>query len=157
MPLNKELAAVLRSARAVRSLSQEDLGDASDRKHLWLMESARSSPTLNKFNELAKALHFNPVTLLALCISLRDDASVDEVLELTRQELEAFTAAGGNALLAEHFAGDGQSTRTRERQRKLEAVLACKRQGLSQKATGERLGIPRSTVSDLWKLDAESP
>lgn len=72
MSLSKELAAVLRSVRAVKGLSQQDLGDASDRKHLWLMESAKSSPTLNKFDELAKALQVSPVTLLALCVALRD-------------------------------------------------------------------------------------
>lgn len=153
MSLSKGLAAVLRSTRAVRGLSQEDLGDTSDRKHLWLMENARSSPTLNKFDELAKALQFDPVTLLALCVCVRDDIAPDEMVARLRQELETFDALGGLESLRGQFQGDGLTSRASERSRKLAAVLECKRLGLTQKATVEKLGIPRSTVSDLWKLD----
>lgn len=155
MSLSKELAAVLRSVRAVKGLSQQDLGDASDRKHLWLMESARSSPTLNKFDELAKALGVSPVTLLALCVALRDGIAPDDLLSLVQKELEAFKAAGGDELMSAHVSGAMLNSRASERVRKLAAVQECKRQGLTQKATGERLGIPRSTVSDLWKLQLE--
>lgn len=156
MSLSKELAAVLRSVRAVKGLSQQDLGDASDRKHLWLMESAKSSPTLNKFDELAKALQVSPVTLLALCVALRDGIGPIDVLSLVRKELDAFEAAGGCELTSGYISGKTSNSRASERRRKLAAVQECKRQGLTQRATGEKLGIPRSTVSDLWKLQIAS-
>ena len=70
------------------------------------------------------------------------------------REIEAFEAAGGKELLSNHFAGNAPTSRSSERLRKLAAVQECKQQGLTQKATGEKLGIPRSTVSDLWKLGA---
>lgn len=51
-----------------------------------------------------------------------------------------------------HVSGEILNSRTSERLRKLAAVQECKRQGLTQKATGEKPGIPRSTVSDMWRL-----
>lgn len=143
---------MLRSARAVRSLSQQDLGDASDRKYLWLLENGKSSPTLKKFDEIAQSLQFDPLTLLAMCIALRDGISVSDALERSKKEAEAFDALGGSELLSNHFAVDGFNSRASERSRKLVAVQECKRQGLTQKATIEKLGIPRSTVNDLWNL-----
>ncbi|MEE3508292.1 XRE family transcriptional regulator [Pseudomonas sp. 10C3] len=151
MSLSKGLAAALKAARSVRALSQQDLGNAGDRKHLWLMENAKSSPTLNKFDELSRALKLDPVTLLALCVAARDRISPADALVRAQREIDEFEQLGGIEKLLRNFEGDGQSSRAEERAHKLAAVQECKRQGLSQKATIEKLGIPRSTVNDLWK------
>lgn len=151
MSLSKELAAVLKTARAVRQLSQQDLGDAGDRKHLWLMEGGRSSPTINKLEQLASALQFDPVSLLALTVAIKGDENVWTVLERVKAELLAFEQQGGASLLMDHFEGRAP-TRSSERLKRLAAVKACRREGLTQKATAERLGLPRSSVHDLWKV-----
>jgi transcriptional regulator with XRE-family HTH domain len=129
------------------------MGDAGDRKHLWLMENGKSSPTLGKLDELARALNFDPVTLLALCVSVRDQVSPSEVIERVQQELAEFEKANGLEQLALNAEGGADRSRTNERQRKLAAVQDCKRQGLTQKETVDRLGIPKSTVHDLWKIE----
>lgn len=153
MSLSKGLSAVLRTARAVRGLSQQAMGDAGDRKHLWLMENGKSSPTLGKLDELARALNFDPVTLLALSVSVRDQVSPTEVIKRVQQELAAFEKADGLAQLALNAEGGADQSRANERLRKLVAVQDCKRQGLTQKDTVEKLGIPKSTVHDLWKIE----
>jgi len=152
MSLSKGLAAALRSARKVRGLSQQGLGDAGDRKHLWQMENGKSSPTLNKLEELSQALNYDPVTLLTLCIAVRDDITPDDVLKRAQRELIEFEQLGGMKELAANSDSEPFNSRTNEKQRKLAAVQACKREGLTQKATMERLGMPKSTVHDLWKL-----
>lgn len=153
MSLSKGLAAALKTARAIRALSQQDLGDASDRKHLWLIENAKSSPTLNKFDELSRALNFDPITLLALSVAARDQISPTDALVRVQKEIEEFEKLGGVEKLMRNFEGDGQITRAAERTRRLTAIQECKRLGMSQKATIEKLGIPRSTVNDLWKIE----
>lgn len=151
MSLNKGLAAVLKSARSVSGLSQQDLGDAVDRTYVWMMENAKSSPTVNKLEQVATALNFDLVTLLALSVAVRDQTPVTEVLERVQNELAEFERKGGLSLLAAQVEGRGP-TRTSEKLRKIAAVQDCKRRGLTQKEAVEELGIPRSTVHDLWKL-----
>jgi transcriptional regulator with XRE-family HTH domain len=153
MSLSKGLAAALKAARAVRALSQQDLGDAGDRKHLWLMENGKSSPTLNKFDELSRALNFDPVTLLTLCVAARDQISPAETLARVQKEIKEFEQLGGIEKLQRNFEGGRHVSRAEDRVLKLEAVQRCKREGLTQKATVEKLGIPRSTVHDLWKIE----
>lgn len=152
MSLSKGFAAVLRTARAVRGLSQQDLGDVSDRKHFWQIENARSSPTLNKFEKLSKALQFDPVTLLALCVATRDNVSPSDVLQRVQKELAEFESMGGTKKLAESMESGVLKSRASEQLRKMAAVQECKRAGLTQKATMEKLGLPKSTVHDLWKM-----
>jgi transcriptional regulator with XRE-family HTH domain len=152
MSLSKGFAAVLRTARAVRGLSQQDLGDASDRKHFWQIENAKSSPTLNKLEKLSKALQFDPVTLLALCVAVRDKVSPSDVLQRVQKELAEFERMGGTKELADSMESGVFKSRASEQLRKLAAVQECKREGLTQKATMEKLGFPKSTVHDLWKM-----
>lgn len=153
MSLSKGLAAVLRTARSVRGVSQQDLGATSDRKHFSKIENEKASPTLNKFDDVAAALSFNPVTLLALCVALRDQISPSEALARAQKEIEEFEALGGMERLQSNFAGSSVKSRANERLRKLSAVQECKRQGFSQRETIEKLGIPRSTVNDLWNCE----
>lgn len=157
MSLSKGLAAALKTARTVRGMSQQDLGDAGDRKHLWLMENARSSPTLNKFAELAKALEFDPVTLLILSVAAQNDIPPTEVLSRVQLELEEFARLDGPSKLASHTVPGAKNSRTLEREKKLAAVQSCKLQGMTQKATAEKLGIARSTVNDMWRATLAAP
>ncbi|MFG0548778.1 hypothetical protein [Pseudomonas sp. yb_9] len=39
---------------------------------------------------------------------------------------------------------------------KIEAVLGCKAEGLTQKATSIKLGMPASTVHKIWHLPKET-
>jgi len=151
MSLNKGLAAALKSARAVRGLSQQDLGDTAAPRYIWMLEDGKSSPTLSKLEKLSVALQLDLTTLVALSVAARDQIPVSQVIERVQAEITAFEERGGLSLLAEQVAGEAPN-KSREKQRKLAAIQECRRQGLTQKETVERLGIPRSTVHDLWKL-----
>ena len=152
MSLNKGLAAALKSARAVRRLSQQDLGDTAAPRYIWMLEDGKSSPTLNKLEMLSVALQLDLTTLVALSIAARDKVPVAQVLERVKAEITTFEEMGGLSMLEEHSQGN-PSTKRGEMLKKLVAVQECKRQGLTQKATVENLGIPRSTVHDLWKME----
>ncbi|KAB0499100.1 helix-turn-helix domain-containing protein [Pseudomonas vancouverensis] len=152
MSLSNGFAAVLKAVRAVRGLSQQDLGDVSDRKHFWQIENAKSSPTLNKLEKLSKALQFDPVTLLTLSLAVRDEVSPSEVLQRVQKELADFERMGGLKELVDSMQSGVPKSRASEQLRKLAAVRLCKREGLTQKATTEKLGLPKSTVHDLWKM-----
>ncbi|XKU41506.1 helix-turn-helix domain-containing protein [Pseudomonas [fluorescens] ATCC 17400] len=64
------MAAVVRALRDSQDLSQEGLASAISQTFLSRIENGHSSPTLDKFAELAHALELSPVTLLALTDSL---------------------------------------------------------------------------------------
>jgi hypothetical protein len=59
---------------------------------------------------------------------------------------------GGTKKLADTMESGVLKSRASEQLRKMAAVQECKRAGLTQKATVEKLGLPKSTVHDLWKM-----
>lgn len=83
------LAAVIRSVRGSLGLTQEGMAQATSRTYLTKIESAQSSPTLDKFIELAAALELSPVALMALVLGTRDEQPSADLLAQAREELEA--------------------------------------------------------------------
>lgn len=155
MSLKNGLAATLRTIRAIRRLPQSDLAGAIHSKYLYELENGLKSVTLDKLLEVSQALNLHPVTLLTIAATGNDDTSIENVLDRVRAELQEFERAGGvvefSTQLREGVLAPSQGKKTREPE--LAAVQACKTAGMTQRATAAKLGMPKSTVADLWNRE----
>ncbi|WP_409487835.1 helix-turn-helix domain-containing protein [Pseudomonas promysalinigenes] len=148
------LAAVIRAVRGSLGLTQEGMAQATSRTYLTKIESAQSTPTLDKFIELAAVLELSPVALMALVVATRDSESTSHLLALATEELEALQERVSQDEIAAHIVGTELLKRPPARPadlNKLQKVQECKKTGLTQAETARELGISRSTVSFLWK------
>ncbi|WP_281459244.1 helix-turn-helix domain-containing protein [Pseudomonas rhizophila] len=88
MELRKAFGQALKQIRTSRSLTQEDFSEVSSRTYLSTLERGLKSPTLDKLDEIAKALGVHPVSLLLHTYALhRSDQSIDQILCRVRKEL----------------------------------------------------------------------
>ncbi|WP_445672834.1 helix-turn-helix domain-containing protein [Pseudomonas inefficax] len=94
MSLKTSFARVLRSIRVKRNISQRDFTDAS-RTFLSKLESARSSLTLDKLEQISQRLELSPLTLLTLTLSLESRKPAAELVDHLRREIEALACDGG--------------------------------------------------------------
>lgn len=148
------LAAVIRAMRSAQGLTQENLGQAASRTYMGKIENATSSPSLDKFVELAEALEVSPVALMALVLATRNNTSASDVLESAAQQLQVLLEKISPDEIAAHLHGSEVLKRPAARPAdltKLKNVLLCKDAGMSQADTARKLGLSRSTVSFLWK------
>ncbi|MBF8766180.1 helix-turn-helix transcriptional regulator [Pseudomonas putida] len=93
MTLKTSFAQVLRSIRAKRNISQRDFIDTS-RTFLSKLESAKSSPTLDKLEQISQRLELSPLTLLTLSLSLERGKPAAELIEHLRGEIETLARDG---------------------------------------------------------------
>ncbi|MBF8776285.1 MULTISPECIES: helix-turn-helix domain-containing protein [Pseudomonas putida group] len=154
MSLKLALAAVLRAARAVKGLKQEDLADALSADHLSTLEKGTVSPTLDKLHALSDALGVSPTVLIALTQSVEANESPSAILDRAKQELIELQRLGISDLMEAQIV-DGKLAKRpagkRADETKLKKVLECKAEGLTQTQTAKRLGMSTSTVHDLWR------
>lgn len=88
MELRKAFGQALKQIRTSRGLTQEDFSEVSSRTYLSTLERGLKSPTLDKLDEIAKALDVHPVSLLLhTCALHRSDQSIDQILCRVRKEL----------------------------------------------------------------------
>lgn len=140
-------------------LTQEGMAQATSRTYLTKLESAQSTPTLDKFIELAAVLEMSPVALMALVVATRDGEPTAHVLAKATEELKAIQERVRPEEIAAHFTGTEILKRPAARPAdldKLQKVQECKSSGLTQAETARKLGITRSTVSFLWKRSLPS-
>ncbi|WP_082112060.1 helix-turn-helix domain-containing protein [Pseudomonas frederiksbergensis] len=152
--LKQALAAVVRAVRENLGLTQESLANAASRTYLSKIENAQSSPTIDKFAELAEALGLSPVSFMALVVSTRDNAHPADLLAKAIEQLQALEAKVSSDDIKAHL--EGMTIHKRPAARpvdvvKLRKVLECKEVGLSKAETARRLGLSRSTVGFLWE------
>ncbi|MDP9522110.1 helix-turn-helix domain-containing protein [Pseudomonas putida] len=147
------LAAALRTIRAARELTRDELIGVIDRNTLHKLENAKSGVTLEKLEKLADALRISPAALLILASGIATDTPPSSILQLLSEELRALEELGVVATMASHFS-DGQLLPERPGKRHspqtIESVLAFKAAGKSQKEAAQELGLPTSTVNRLW-------
>ncbi|MEB3438065.1 helix-turn-helix transcriptional regulator [Pseudomonas sp. A2] len=151
--LKPALAAVVRTIREKLGFTQENLANAASRTYLSKIENAASSPTVEKFAELAEVLGLSPTALMALVVSTRDNLSTAAVLTKAHAELENLGAKVSAEDIRLHLTGVEVAKRPASRPAdiaKLQKVLACKDAGLTRAETARRLGLTRSTVGFLW-------
>lgn len=147
------LAAVIRTVRGSLGLTQEGLGHAISRTYAAKIENAVSSPTLDKFTELAAALNLSPVALLSLVIATRDNVPTSTVLTEAADQLKAIEAKISPSDIAAQLTGKEIVKRPAARPAdplKLQQVLESKNAGLTKAETARQLGMSRSTVGFLW-------
>ncbi|GLH52748.1 hypothetical protein RS3R6_09290 [Pseudomonas atacamensis] len=152
--LKPALAAVVRTIREKLGFTQENLANAASRTYLSKIENAVSSPTVEKFAELAEALGLSPTALMALVVSTRDNTSVAAILTKAHDELDNLGAKVSAEDIRQHLSGVEVAKRPASRPAdiaKLQKVLACKEAGLTKAETARRLGLTRSTVGFLWE------
>lgn len=157
MTLKLPFAAVLRSIRSKRGITQESLSEAGSRTYLGALERGESSISLDKLQVLSQTLGISPLTLIALTLTIHDEQPIESIVERLSTELDAFVRTGGLEELKAQIADGVLISRKAGKlvdPQKLMEVHQCKANGLSQKETAVRLGLSTSTVHDLWKRSA---
>ncbi len=158
MPLRLTLAAILRLTRKARGLSQEQLATAVEARHLHNLEHAKSSVTLDTLEGIAKRLDVDAVALLAVASKYERQQSTADYLLFLSDEIQKLEQLGVLASLPNEFQdGDLRTGKAGKRPvpaDKIQAVLACKGQGLTQKQTSLKLGMAASTVNKIWHSSA---
>lgn len=66
MDLRRGLARSLRLIRKARNLAQDELSEVSGRTYLSEIERGIKNPTIEKIDELARAMDVHPLTILAI-------------------------------------------------------------------------------------------
>ena len=157
MSLKNEIAGVLRAIRTIRGFDYGDLADVSAKANIGKLEQGKSNITVAKLIELADALQFDPIALIALCVAIQKDEPTDTTFERARAELDSFKAEGGEELLRSQFVGKelkkrpaGKPSNTKN----ADAVRELKALGLSQAEVVQRLGLASSTVYRYWQQTA---
>lgn len=88
MDLRRGFGRALRAARKQRGVSQEALDGVSSRTYISSLERGLKSPTLEKVDQIARALAIHPLTLLAYSyLASGGSDEVEEFLEQIRDEL----------------------------------------------------------------------
>ena len=88
--IKQAFGGALRHIRTWKKLTQENFADVSGRTYLSSIERGLKSPTIEKLDELSKALGVHPLTLLASCyLTLDPNDSIEELLRRVRTELQA--------------------------------------------------------------------
>lgn len=158
--LTHEIAAAIRTIRRMRALAYEDLADVSVRRSISSLEQAQVNVSVGKLAELASALDFDFVALIAICMALREDSAPEIILDRASSALAAFSTEGGMVQLHSQLI-DGKVTRRSPGKpanaENMTAVANLRAQGFSQAEVTKKLGLSKSTVNRYWKLSASTP
>lgn len=158
MPTRYTLAAVLRATRAARGLSQEQLASTVEPRHLHRIEHAKSNISFEMLEDISKRLDVDSVALLAAAACYERQEQLEEFMthlwtELSKlremRVMESLPAQFSNGRLIAAKSGKPPTPPDR-----IKAILDCKAEGLSQKATSVKLGMPYSTVHKFWHMPA---
>lgn len=158
MSLRESLAAVIRLLRISRGLSKDDFQGVVDPRHMFNLENAKASVTLDTLEALASVLKIDPLTLLTVAASLDRGLAHEDLLQHLRTQVEQLAELGVIAKWPDAFKDGALLPMEAGRKtpaKKIEAVLACRAQGMTQKAAAEELGISRATVSRIWRRDTD--
>ncbi|MDH1143521.1 helix-turn-helix domain-containing protein [Pseudomonas mosselii] len=157
MTLKNEIGAALRAVRQQRGLSYEELNDSTFRTTISSIERGKSKLTIEKLSSLAKALDFDLVAFMAMCVALEGDKTPDDVIATAKSELDRFRAAGGLTLLQEQMRDGELVSRSKGKPANSEnksAVLRLKAEGKTQSEIRRLLGLSKSTVSQYWHSES---
>lgn len=152
--LTDEVAAAIRTIRTKRGFGYEDLADVSVQRSISALEQGDINITLAKLAELAQALDFDLVALLALCVSLQKSEPPEATLQRASAEIASFSSQGGITLLKTHIVGNKLVQRSRGKPgnaTNAAAVKKLKEAGYSQADVVKQLGLAKSTVHRYWQ------
>ncbi|MBJ7370641.1 MULTISPECIES: helix-turn-helix domain-containing protein [Pseudomonas] len=154
MSLKKEIGAAIRSIRTVRGADYGDLAEVSVKANINKLEQGMSNITLEKLVELSRALQFDAVALLAMCVAMQNEEHYSLTLKRAAEQLHTFQAEGGMELFSSQLLGRQLLQRPRGKPKKSkneEAVRDLKAAGFSQAEVVEKLGLAKSTVHRYWQ------
>jgi len=156
MPSRYSLAAVLRTIRAARGLSQEQLGSTLEARHLHNVEHGTSNVTLKMLEGISERLDVDLVALLAAASSYERQESLEEYMAYLWTELSKLRDMRVLENVAVQFS-EGELIAAKPGKPpipvdKINSVLSCKAEGLTQKETSVKLGMPASTVHKIWYM-----
>lgn len=157
MTLKNEIGAALRAVRQLRGLSYEELNESTFRTTLSSIERGKSKLTVEKLSSLAKALDFDVLAFMTLCIALERGQTPDDVIAAAQNELDRFKATGGLALLEEQMQDGQLVARSKGKPANTankNAVLRLKAEGKTQADIRQLLGLSKSTVSQYWHSES---
>lgn len=147
MLLRNAYAAVLQLVRTRLGLTQHDVALTVAPSHISQLESVKTSPTLEVSQELARALHLHPVSLLTLVHAARDQRTARDILLLAMEQLDAMELLDASLPTQPEKL---QHPQTVAAEKKWEAVQELKKEGRSQTEVIEILRLPKTTVGRLW-------
>ncbi|UST68624.1 resolvase [Pseudomonas moraviensis] len=153
--LNQEIAAAIRTIRSMKALGYEDLADVTVRRSISSLEQAQVNVSVGKLAELAKALDFDFVALITLCVALREDAPPEKIIERASNALAEFSSKGGIVQLRSQLTDGKVTPRSPGKPanaRNIAAVKNLRSRGFSQAETSKELGLSKSTVNRYWKI-----
>ncbi|MFT2157966.1 helix-turn-helix domain-containing protein [Pseudomonas putida] len=142
------LAAVIRTLRAIKGVSQAEL--PADRKHLYKLEAGFTNISLEMLVQLAQSLDVAPATLVVLFQAIDQSSTPDSIIDKVRSELVDFGRLGGPAELTRQVELGGEQSRNAAIEDRTAAIQACKAKGLTQRQTAAELALSKSTVARAW-------
>ena len=158
--LNHEIAAAIRTIRRMKGLAYEDLADVTVRRTISSLEQAQVNISIGKLDDLASALNFDLVALIALCVALRKDVEPEQILQRASATLVEFTTQEGMSQLRSQLIGGKIVPRKPGKPSNgvnLASVIKLRARGLNQAEISRELGLSRSTVNRYWKLSVNQP
>ncbi len=158
--LNHEIAAAIRTIRRMKGLAYEDLADVTVRRTISSLEQAQVNISIGKLDDLASALNFDFVALVALCVALREDADPEQIIQRASATLDTFSTREGMAQLRSQLNGGKIVPRKPGKPTNgvnLASVMKLRARGLNQAEISRELGLSKSTVNRYWKLSVNQP
>lgn len=148
------LAAILRALRAHKGLTQESIPEGSNRQYLSQLEHGKSSPTLDKLQDLSEAYGASPLLLLGAATLIQEGVTANDLIEKFAAQMRLLESDG--IVDAARAEVDGNKLLSRPAGRVIDRTLKasiqeCKAQGLSQAQTSQNLGVNKMTVSRYWR------
>lgn len=154
MPSRYTLAAVLRTIRAARGLSQEQLGSTLEARHLHNVEHGTSNVTLKMLEGISERLDVDVVALLAVASSYDRQETLEDYMSYLQSEIEKLRDLRVLETVPTQFVSGELVTAKAGKppiaSDKIKAVLGYKADGLTQKEISVKLGMPVSTVHKIW-------
>ena len=144
----------------MKGLVYEDLADVTVRRTISSLEQAQVNISIGKLDDLASALNFDFVALIALCVALREDADPEQIIQRASATLDTFSTLEGMAQLRSQLSGGKIVPRKPGKPTNgvnLASVMKLRARGLNQAEISRELGLSKSTVNRYWKLSVNQP
>ena len=152
--LTDEVAAIIRVLRTQRGIPYEELADIGVQRSISALEQAQVNISVNKLAELAVALDFDFVALVALCFSLKNSEPPHQVLELAAEHINKFVEFNGEKLLKDQFSHGKLVKRSRGKPANRDNAIKVRKlklEGYTQADAARALGLSKSTVNRYWQ------